>query len=474
MEAPLHKHRQGDPHTIAKNIIISGRASAAVLGEHDWVAFDHLRIDANSTLTLDREKKRFRVQLRKSINLDPESTIDLSNCNAIILNSTESSEKIVLGNVLFRSIFGIRGQEIELNGRLGLPEHAPKRFLPKTTAMIKIDRTMILGSRANIQSGRILMQANGTIMSEPGFKMNSYIKNTCNTRPKTTLFTCVPEKTLIDEFSHQTYLTAFNAQFKKGKKQVTRIDQVIRTVFHNYTVYIVSFKDLRLIGANITAPRIGICSPHITLANSNLDVSERGCPSHTGRGFGYLKGACSGAGGAHGGFGGHGGMKSTDTSTHKVCKTHYAQPYYYGTEARYEGSGGAAGYRSNPRGTKDRKVRGGDGGGIMWLSSTGTIELNSTRLSADGGNGVTSHANAKYRGSGGGAGGSIQLITKNLRGDGQVSIKGGDGSLGGGGGGSGGRLAIEFLRSFMASSYPDQSYYWTGDLNLDGGLGGIV
>ena len=124
-------------------------------------------------------------------------------------------------------------------------------------------------------------------MSEPGFKMKSYIKNTCNTRPKTTLFTCVPEKTLVDEFNHETYLTAFNNQFvPKSKKKATRIDQVIRTVFHNYTVYIVSFQDLRLIGANISAPRIGICAPNITLAGSHMDVSEQGCPSHMGRGYG--------------------------------------------------------------------------------------------------------------------------------------------------------------------------------------------
>ena len=44
----------------------------------------------------------------------------------------------------------------------------------------------------------------------------------------------------------------------------------------------------------------------------------------------------------------------------------------------------------------------------------------------------------------------------------------------GGGGGSGGRLAMNFLRAFMHSSYPDQSYFWTGSLNLDGGKGGVL
>jgi len=43
-------------------------------------------------------------------------------------------------------------------------------------------------------------------------------------------------------------------------------------------------------------------------------------------------------------------------------------------------------------------------------------------------------------GSGGGAGGSVQIITKNIKGNGTIDLTGGDGSIGGGGGGSGGRF----------------------------------
>jgi hypothetical protein len=75
-------------------------------------------------------------------------------------------------------------------------------------------------------------------------------------------------------------------------------------------------------------------------------------------------------------------------------------------------------------------------------------------------------------GAGGGAGGSIQIITKNIRGDGNVSLKGGNGHNGGGGG-SGGRAVINFLASYMADSYPEQSYFWEGTINLDGGDGGL-
>ena len=61
---------------------------------------------------------------------------------------------------------------------------------------------------------------------------------------------------------------------------------------------------------------------------------------------------------------------------------------------------------------------------------------------------------------------------RSIKGNGKVSLKGGNGSEIGGGGGSGGRLEVNFLSSFMRSSYPDQSYFWTGKLELNGGKGG--
>ena len=55
-------------------------------------------------------------------------------------------------------------------------------------------------------------------------------------------------------------------------------------------------------------------------------------------------------------------------------------------------------------------------------------------------------------GSGGGAGGSIQVMTRNIMGSAKIEARGGDGSLGGGGGGSGGRLAINYLRGYSAKA----------------------
>ena len=59
-------------------------------------------------------------------------------------------------------------------------------------------------------------------------------------------------------------------------------------------------------------------------------------------------------------------------------------------------------------------------------------------------------ANGLY-GSGGGAGGSVQIVTKYLIGDSLIDLSGGQGSTGGGGGGSGGRLATNFLQNFNST-----------------------
>ena len=65
------------------------------------------------------------------------------------------------------------------------------------------------------------------------------------------------------------------------------------------------------------------------------------------------------------------------------------------------------------------------------------------------------------------------MITTNLKGTGEISAKGGDGAFSGGGG-SGGRIFINFLKGYTISSQPEQSHYWFGSHNLNGGQAGIL
>lgn len=91
-----------------------------------------------------------------------------------------------------------------------------------------------------------------------------------------------------------------------------------------------------------------------------------------------------------------------------------------------------------------------------------------------GGEGETDANDILSKGSGGGAGGSVQIITGAIKGDGHISIDGGNGSVRGGGGGAGGRMVVNLVRSFMSSSYPEMSHDWTGDISVHGGLAGKI
>ena len=55
-----------------------------------------------------------------------------------------------------------------------------------------------------------------------------------------------------------------------------------------------------------------------------------------------------------------------------------------------------------------------------------------------------------------------------------MSVKGGRGSQNGGGGGAGGRFVMNYRRSYLGSSYPDQSFYWTGTEDISGGAAGFM
>ncbi len=95
---------------------------------------------------------------------------------------------------------------------------------------------------------------------------------------------------------------------------------------------------------------------------------------------------------------------------------------------------------------------GGNGGGYVKLTVTGTLQLNGS-ITANGGNGGGTAG-------GGGSGGGIVLSPSTLIGNGIISANGGNGANGFGGGGGGGRIAINF-----------NSDTFTGNISAFGGSG---
>ncbi len=288
-------------------------------------------------------------------------------------------------------------------------------------------------------AGFALLQANSTIVSEDGAQITSLQQNTCNMDEHfSDAFTCVPFNSLQQSITPDSFLANFNEKFKT---EHTALIDTLPVLVNNYTIYMVAFGEgVNLKGTTVTGPRIGICANDINLSETTLDTSGLGCASDEGLGHGQGRTTCSGSGGAHGGKGGYGSAyRSSDEAD---CQTRAKSGYFWGREARYEGSGGGSGVHYGGLG--------GSGGGIIWLTTPAGIQLYDSYLLANGADGKPD--NATKTGSGGGAGGSIQLISNSISGNGRLETTGGDGSLGGGGGGSGGRLVSHFLQSYKFSN----------------------
>ncbi len=128
-------------------------------------------------------------------------------------------------------------------------------------------------------------------------------------------------------------------------------------------------------------------------------------------------------GGGYGGVGGLSGPTSGNT--------------YATAEAPTEpGSGGSA---------ADHDTRtGGNGGGAIWIESTGSVVLNGGLL-ANGDPGIGTHA-------GGGSGGGIYIKCSAISGSGIASAGGGQGIGLWGGGGGGGRIAVDYDATAQAAA----------------------
>lgn len=208
-------------------------------------------------------------------------------------------------------------------------------------------------------------------------------------------------------------------------------------------MYLLSQGKIVIDDAKVLAPRIGVCSNNIDIINSTLSSNGRGCTAEKGLGAGKSPLHCAGAGGAHAGNGGYGGSESSAVMDKSKCRRNYPTKYTFGREARLEGSGGGNGEQRNAQ-----KDTGGPGGGIIWITTPGTLHItNGTMIESNGAMGQ--YLNYEQAGAGGGAGGSVQITTLNLMGTAYISARGGAGSQGGGGGGGGGRLIINYLKNYL-------------------------
>ena len=231
-------------------------------------------------------------------------------------------------------------------------------------------QSITLHENSKIVASYIQLQADGPITAAAGSNITSLIQNQCNMELKNShLFSCVPKHSLEEQVTKESFIAAFNQRYKSD---ITHVAQALGHISQNYTIYIMSFDKIRLDEATVSAPRIGMCSHDIYSFETEISAAQKGCSAPDGHGIGGHSSVCPGAGGSHGGHGGYGSTGSEDE-----CLKFVKPPFWNENSAMYEGSPGGRG----------NSTKGGNGGGIVWLSATGTIDLTNSKVNVSGGDG---------------------------------------------------------------------------------------
>ena len=114
-----------------------------------------------------------------------------------------------------------------------------------------------------------------------------------------------------------------------------------------------------MLNATIKGPKVGFCSPNVTIDHSLVDTSGKGCSNGAGLGQGLLSQDCLPSGASHGGRGG----KGASLNVNATCLSPTA--YWKEDVAFYEGSSGAYGVSGTS----------GNGGGVIWVTVSNTVLL---------------------------------------------------------------------------------------------------
>jgi hypothetical protein len=201
----------------------------------------------------------------------------------------------------------------------------------------------------------------------------------------------------------------------------------------------------------MSASLVFICGTNINVNyNATITTDGSGCLANQGLGSGLMSSlAFGGGGGANGGNGGNGQGNATNGGKA------YNSPAYGNNSFFYSGSGGGC----NPLGQNCSSSS--SGGGIISLRSSTLVNLYGN-LTSRGMNGTND--------AGGGAGGSIVVLTQQFKGSGYISAIGGAGGKGKtpGGGGGGGYIQL----SSSGTNYDE--FTFLGYVNYTGGQAGIT
>lgn len=123
-------------------------------------------------------------------------------------------------------------------------------------------------SESVVSAGYTLLEANDTVEMMEGSRVDSLRENSCNVdRFSQDLFLCFDKTTLDSNLTEALVSANFQKQFHTQDK-IPTFRSVMTGLTKNYTTYIVAYNHVRLNSAQVSGPRIGICTTNLTLINS--------------------------------------------------------------------------------------------------------------------------------------------------------------------------------------------------------------
>jgi hypothetical protein len=189
--------------------------------------------------------------------------------------------------MIYNEFLGIVGTNVNLVGKVNLALSVKETYRPMSKVIIEAANITLL-SDAEVSAGYTLLHANETILMEEGAKIFSLRKNTCNIDSSSSskdLFVCIKPNTLENTLTENLVTVNFREQFPKQDKLET-FSSVLTGLMHNYTTYLISYKEIGLYSALVEGPRIGICTTNLTLVDSSIETSGHGCLGDEGLGRG--------------------------------------------------------------------------------------------------------------------------------------------------------------------------------------------
>ena len=294
-----------------------------VFGEHKDMTFEKLMVYGNSWLELSRSLDRCHVHITNSTYISDSSTIDFSKTKWVGLYPAENVTDVTIGNINYREFFGVSGTNVNLVGKIHLAAEYTHKYAWQSKVIIKASNITMFQD-AEIFGGYNLLHAKETLQMIEGSKIRSLRNNTCNLNPEThDMFKCIDkvplDLNLTSAYIEEQYLKQF-----PNSERLEDFDTVLHGLLTNYTTYLAADQQVILKDAAVEGPRIGICTTNLTMIDSELNASGKGCKADEGLSRGRQIGECAGSGGANGGHGGYGGVVNESSEKHlDECKDHF-------------------------------------------------------------------------------------------------------------------------------------------------------